>query len=241
MCKGCDGVPIIKIPKSIVPACDMGDLKDFEDLVKKVDGVKGVGAYKIGFELGLKYGLPAVVKAARKHTKKPIIYDHQKAATDVPFTGEKFAKVCSAAKVDAVILFPQAGPVTEREWIKACQKERLGVIVGGEMTHEAYLKADGGFLDDMAPVRMYEVAVGNGVTEFVVPGNKPEKIRFYRHLFESKGIVPVLHSPGLVAQGGSITESGVAAGGNWHAIVGRALYGAKDRKKAAQELCSQLG
>ncbi len=233
-------MPIIKIPRSVVPACDIGGLKDFEDLVKKVDKVGGIGAYKIGFELGLKYGLPAVVKAARKHTKKPIIYDHQKAGTDVPFTGEKFAKVCAEAKIDAVILFPQAGPATEREWIKACQKAKLGVIVGGEMTHEAYLKSDGGFIEDMAPIRMYEVAIENGVTEFVVPGNKPEKIRFYRHFFTSKGIRPVLHSPGLVSQGGSITESGKAAGESWHAIVGRALYEAKDRKQAAEELCSQL-
>src|SRR3989338_11087488 len=110
---------IIKIARSIVPACDMDDLPDFESLIKEVDAVKGIGAYKIGFELGLKYGLPAVVKAARKYTKKPIIYDHQKAATDVPFTGAKFAKVCKDAGIDAIILFPQAGPITEREWIKA--------------------------------------------------------------------------------------------------------------------------
>ena len=160
---------IIPLKRSIVPACDMDNLKDFESFVKEIDSVKGIGAYKIGFELALKYGLPAVVKAARKHTKKPIIYDHQKAGTDVPFTGEKFAKVCAEAKVDAVILFPQAGPETEREWIKACQKAGLGVIVGGEMTHGAYLKSDGGFLEDDAPARMYKVAVENGVKEFVVP------------------------------------------------------------------------
>ncbi len=230
----------IKIPRSIVPACDMDDLKDFSDLVRQTCKVAGIGAYKIGFELGLKYGLPAVVKACRKYTKLPIIYDHQKAGTDVPFTGEKFAKVCKGAGIDAVILFPQAGPATERGWIGACQKAGLGVIVGGEMTHEAYLKSDGGFLEDDAPKCMYEVAVENGVTEFVVPGNKPEKIKFYRELFESRGIRPVLYSPGLVAQGGSISESGKATGASWHAIVGRALLEAKDRKKAAEELCSQL-
>ncbi|VVB99734.1 Orotidine 5'-phosphate decarboxylase [uncultured archaeon] len=231
----------IELKRSIIPACDMDDLKQFEKLVKEVDGVDGIGAYKIGFELGLKYGLPAVVKAARKHTKKPIIYDHQKAGTDVPFTGEKFAKVCREAGVDIVILFPQAGPETEREWIKACRKEGLGVIVGGEMTHNGYLKADGGFLLDDAPQRMYEIAIENGVTGFVVPGNKPEKIGRYKALFESKGIKPVLYSPGLVSQGGNISDSGKAAGENWHAIVGRALYEAKNRKKAAEEMCSQLG
>ncbi len=230
----------IKIPRSIVPACDMDDLKGFEKLVKKTDNVKGIGAYKVGFELGLKYGLPKVVEAARKHTTKPLIYDHQKAGTDVPFTGEKFAKVCKEAGIDAVILFPQAGPATEKEWIMACHRAELGVIVGGEMTHEKYLAADGGFLQDDAPRRMYEVAAENGVFEFVVPGNKPEKILAYRKFFESKGIQPVLYSPGLVAQGGSISESGKAAGERWHAIVGRALLEAKDRKKMAEELCSEI-
>src|SRR3989338_868961 len=181
---------LIKLQRSIIPACDMDSMKDFERLVKETDKVKGIGAYKIGFELGLKYGLPAVVKAARKHTKKPLIYDHQKAGTHVPFTGEKFAKVCKEAGIDIVILFPQAGPETEKEWIKTCQKEGLGVIVGGEMTHKAYLKSDGGFLEDDAPVRMYETAIESRVTEFVVPGNKPEKIKFYKELFESKGIQP---------------------------------------------------
>jgi len=232
--------PIIGRSRSIIPACDMDEMPDFEKLIKEVDGVDGIGGYKIGFELGLKYGLPAVVKAARKLTKKPLIYDHQKAATDVPFTGEKFAKVCKEAGLNAIILFPQAGPVTEREWIKACQKVGLGVIVGGEMTHEGYLESDGGFLKNDAPKRMYGIAAQNGVTEFVVPGNKPEKILEYRKFLESKGIKPVLYSPGLISQGGSITDSGKAAGGNWHAIVGRAIYEAMDRKKAAQEQCSEL-
>ncbi|MBI4210594.1 MAG: orotidine 5'-phosphate decarboxylase [Candidatus Diapherotrites archaeon] len=231
---------IIRMKRSIVPACDFDDIKALEKLVKGTDSVKGIGAYKIGFELGLKYGLPAVVKACRKHTKKPLIYDHQKAGTDVPFTGGRFAAVCRGAGIDAVILFPQAGPATEREWIKACMNAGLGVIVGGEMTHEAYLKADGGFLDDDAPLRMYGIAAESGVNEFVVPGNKPDRIAKYRKFLEAKGMKPVFHSPGLVSQGGSITESGKAAGEHWHAIVGRALYEAADIRKAAQELCSQI-
>jgi len=230
----------IKINKSIVPACDFDSLEEFENLVKETAEVEGIGAYKIGFELGLKYGLPKVVEVARQHTDKPIIYDHQKAATDVPFTGEKFAKVCKEAGINTVILFPQAGPETEAEWIKACQKEGLGVIVGGEMTHPGYLESEGGFLRDDAPLKMYEIAIQHGVTEFVVPGNKPEKIKKYKEFFDSKGIDAVLYSPGLVAQGGSISYSGKAAGSKWHAIVGRGIYKADDKKKAAEELSSQL-
>jgi len=94
---------------------------------------------------------------------------------------------------------------------KAAQKAGLGVIVGGEMTHAGYLQSDNGFILNEAPKRMYEIAVELGVKDFVVPGNKPEKIAFYRQFLESRGIKPVLYSPGLIAQGGEITESAKAA------------------------------
>ncbi len=232
---------IIKLDRSVIPACDVSDIKQFEAIVKETAGVKGIGAYKLGFQLALKYGLPRLVKAARAFTNKPLIYDHQKAATDIPDVAEKFAEVCKSSGIDAVIFFPQAGPETEKAFIQAAQKACLGVIVGGEMTHPAYLQGDNGFILNEAPKRMYEIAVQLGVNNFVVPGNKPEKIAFYRQFLESKGIKPVLYSPGLVTQGGELTESAKAAGKNWHAIIGRALYGAPNIKKAAREYCQKLG
>jgi orotidine-5'-phosphate decarboxylase len=222
--------------RGIIPACDIESLEQLDRLVKETCGVKCITGYKIGFELVIPFGMKKVIEVIRKHTKKPIIYDHQKAGTDVPFTGEKFAKACKG--VDAVILFPQAGPVTEKEWIIACKKEGLKVIVGGEMTHDGYLSSDDGYLMDNAPERMYELAKELGVTEFVVPGNKPEKIKKYRELL---GKDAVFYSPGLISQGGDISDSGKAAGDNWHAIVGRALYEAKDMKKAAEEMGKKLG
>ncbi|HLD86765.1 MAG TPA: orotidine-5'-phosphate decarboxylase, partial [Candidatus Nanoarchaeia archaeon] len=80
-----------------------------------------------------------------------------------------------------------------------------------------------------------------GVSDYVVPGNKPERLAHYRKLLESKGVKPIFYSPGLVAQGGSITEGAKAAGERWHAIIGRGIYGAKDMRKVAEEFVSQLG
>ncbi len=231
---------IIPINKSIIPACDVATLQELDELVKATAGVKKIGAYKVGFSLGLGFGLGKVVSTIREYSDKPIIYDHQKAGTDIPPMGEKFASVCSEAGIDAVIFFPQAGPQTEKAWIEAAKAKGLGVIVGGEMTHPTYLKENGGFIDNSSPKRMYEIAIEEGVTDFVVPGNKPEKIASYKELFESKGIEPVLYSPGLVAQGGEISESGKAAGKRWHAIVGRGIYNAEDKTKAAKELTSKL-
>lgn len=231
---------IIELSKSVIPACDVSTLQELEELVKATAGIEKIGAYKVGLVLGLGFGLGKVVSAVRKHSDKPVIYDHQKAATDIPAMGEKFANVCSEAGVDAVILFPMAGPKTEKAWIEAAKNAGLGVIVGGEMTHPAYLKEDEGFIDSDAPKKMYEIAAETGVLDFVVPGNKPEKIKEYREFLESKDIEPVLYSPGLVAQGGEITESAKAAGKTWHAIVGRGIYKAEDKKKAAKELTSKL-
>jgi orotidine-5'-phosphate decarboxylase len=234
-----DGMNLIKLKKSIIPSCDVATIAQLRKLVSSTCDVKGVSAYKIGFELVIPFGTEKICAEIRKITNLPIIYDHQKAATDIPETGEKFVSACR--DVDAIILFPQAGPVTEREWIKAVQKSKKTVIVGGEMTHQGYLAETGGFLADDAPMQMYSIAAELGVKDYVVPGNKPNKILKYRKLLESKGIKPIFYSPGLVAQGGSITEGAKAAGEYWHAIVGRGIYGAKDMRKAAEELVSQLG
>src|SRR3989338_555255 len=225
---------VIKLERSIIPSCDVSDLEKLNQLVKETCSVKGIGAYKIGLELCLKFGIPAVVREIRNNTQLPIIYDHQKAGNDIPELGEKFAEAVKG--VDAVILFPFAGPETEKEWIKACKKAKLGVIVGGEMTHLAFSEEEGGFISQKESLRIYEIAAEKGINNFVVPGNKPEKIKLYRAFLEARGIKPIFYSPGLIAQGGSITESAKAAGNNWHAIVGRALYESKDINKSAKEM-----
>ena len=228
---------IIKLKKSIIPSCDVDSLEKLNKLVKSTCKVKGVGAYKIGFELVIPFGIEKVIKVIRKHTKLPIIYDHQKAGTDIPDTGTKFMNACKG--VDAVILFPQAGPETETAWIKAAQQAKMNVIVGGEMTHKGYLKNENGFIDDNAPKRIYEIAASLGVTDFVIPGNKPDKCLQYDKLIKTKIKSPVYYSPGLITQGGSISELAKKLD-SWHAIIGRAIYEAKDMKKAAEEVAKEL-
>ena len=197
-------MPIIKLQKSVIPSCDVDSLEKLAGIVKATCSVKGIGAYKIGFELVIPFGMEKVVKTIRKITGLPIIYDHQKAGTDIPEMGEKFMRACKG--VDAVILFPQAGPETEAAWIKAAQQAKMSVIVGGEMTHSAFLKESGGFIENDAPKRIYEIAAEMGVADFVVPGNKPNKAIEYKKVIESKIKSPVFYSPGLVAQGGKISE-----------------------------------
>ena len=231
---------IVNLKRSVIPACDIATETELDRLVKETCNIPGIGGYKIGLQLTIVYGLKYLVSLMRKYTSLPIIYDHQKAGNDIPELGKNFSSACRDAGINAVILFPFAGSMTEREWIKACQDEGLGVIVGGHMTQKNFLQSEGGFISDNGPQRIYEIAVESGIRDFVVPGNKPEFVTKYRNLFEGLNIPYTLYAPGFVAQGGTITECGKAAGESWHAIVGSAIYAAKNIKQAASILTHQL-
>ncbi len=218
---------IIEQEKSIIPACNV-PLDLYETIVRDTADLKGVGAYYVGFELGLTNGLQRVVELTRKYTSKPIIYDHQKAATDIPDMGKNFARTVKSAGIDAVILFPQSGPTTEKVWIEAAFEQDLGVIVGGLMTHQKYLRSERGYIADEAVMEMYLNAVELGVSDFVVPGNKPLEIKKIREILEQKIVSPIFYLPGFVAQGGSISDLSPVAGNNWHAIIGRGIYQAEN-------------
>ncbi len=231
---------IIQRDRSIIPACDVPTIEQFEKLVQETASIEGIGGYKVGFELGLTYGLPRVVETARKHTDKPIIYDHQKAGTDIPDTGKNFADVCKRAGIDTVIFFPQAGPETERAWIYSALDKGLNVIVGGRMTHPAYAQSEGGFITNEGALEMYRIAARAGVNHFVVPGNKQDVIKLVKETVEAEGVKPVFYAPGFVAQGGKIEDATQVAGDYWHAIVGRGITQAADMRKAALEHTSKL-
>lgn len=232
---------LIKTERSVIVAADVSNLEILGKLVKSTCDVKGIGGYKVGLELVIPNGLTAVTRTIREYTAElPIIYDHQKGGTDIPGLAEKFAS--SVSEADAVILFPFGGAATEREWIKACQREELVVLVGGHMTQKEFLAIEGGFIEDSAPERIYSIAAEKGVRDFVVPGNKVEFVRKYRQLLErllGQGNF-VLYAPGFIAQRGNITETAKVAGNNWHAIVGSAIYKTKNMKKAAETITSQI-
>jgi len=225
---------IISRNNSVIPACDV-PLDMYEQIVKETSDIDGIGGYKVGFVLGLTYGLPKIVEITRKYSNKPVIYDHQKAGTDIPDTGVKFVETCKNAGIDAIIIFPQAGPETEKAWIKASRDADIGLIVGGLMSHPSYIRSEGGFLADEAILEMYLIAADLGVTDFVVPGNRPDDIKNIKDALEKKGVTPVFYSPGLLTQGGKIEDASRAAGKHWHAIVGRGIYTSGDIRKSALE------
>ncbi|WP_287586261.1 orotidine 5'-phosphate decarboxylase / HUMPS family protein [Candidatus Borrarchaeum sp.] len=223
----------------IIPACDVKSLAELENLVELTADIEGIVGYKIGFSLGLSHGLSAVVDKIKRHTDLPIIYDHQKAGTDIPQMGELFARTCSESGVTGVIIFPQAGPVTEEAFIRALFNEGLTPLVGGEMTHQKYLDQDGGFIRNESIKKMYLYGAKNGVEYFIVPGNKPEKISGYVKLLKNEIPQPMFCMPGIGRQGGDIKSAFEATEGlPAYGIIGRAIYAASDIRKAAKKYCA---
>lgn len=232
---------IIGFDRSVIVAADV-EVSKLSKLVEETCVVEGIGGYKVGLSLALEEGLARVVSTIKDHTNLPVIYDHQKAGNDIPAMGAEFARVCKKSGVDAVILFPFAGEATERDWIKACQDKGLEVLVGAHMTQPKFLWSEGGSLADEAPERIFTIAVQEGVTDFVVPGNKVEFVDHYRTLFENilgKDIF-TLYAPGFITQGGEISDFAKAAGNKWHAIVGGAIYKAVNMHKAAEQMTRQI-
>lgn len=221
---------IIDSNRSIIPACDVKTLSQLEKIVEVAKEFTQIKAYKIGPSLGLTYGLPLVVKLIKAHNPDAIvIYDHQKAGTDIPDSAEMFASTMAYANINAAIIFPMAGPSTQRAFINSLRAYSINTICGGEMTHKNYKISEGGYIDDTALEKMYTLAVELGVTNFVVPGNRADRIKTYKKLIEGRGVTPTFYSPGLVSQGGDLTEAGNAAGPYWHAICGRAIYNPKGK------------
>ena len=181
-----------------------------------------------------------MVQTTRKFTDLPITYDHQKAMTDIGDLGKDFVNVVKESGADAVIGFPQSGPVTEESWITASKNIELKVIVGGEMTHPKYKRSEGGCIADKSMDDIYLLGARLAVNNFVAPGNKSERVFHHKHLL--KGVNSLtFFAPGFVTQGGAITDVAMAAKHIfWHDIVGRAIYEAKDVRKAGEEMVSQL-
>ncbi len=233
---------LIKEAPSVVPACDVDTLEQLEQLVRATRDVQGIGGYKIGSILVMRYGLGPVIRSIRSFSNRPIIYDHQKGGTDIPSLGYKFMTALAEYQVDAVILSPLGGAETARTWIVQAARAGLTVLVGGHMTQPNFLKSEGGFVDDEAPEKIFALAAELGVRDFVVPGNKPAPVAYYRKfLAEHFGNERFdLCAPGFISQGGEITETARQAGRFWHAIVGRAIYKGSSPRLAAEKMVQQI-
>lgn len=230
--------------RTLIPALDV-DLERALQLVRETRDIPEIGGFKIpaisGYE-GWKTWGSELRKVLGKDSNKKLIMDGQKFGNDIPETGREVVWKLKKAGFDAVILFPFTGPNTQVAWTGEAIRAGLTVLVGAEMTHQGFLRTDGGLIHEEDLSDIFRRAARQGVTHYVFPGNKPEKITFYINLIKEEGIAnPVGFSPGFIAQGGKISAAAEAARGiSYHPIVGRGFYAENDVRAAAMKLVRGL-
>lgn len=231
---------LIKNEQSVVPSLDVSPAA-YSTMLKQLSDAEGVYAIKIGFRVGLGLGLRQAVDLARAYGEdKLVIYDHQKAATDIPDTAVEFAEVCANAGVDAAILYPRLNkPLVVESWVKRLQDEQVTVIVGAELTDDHVIK-NNYQTDPYLPI--FQQAIDLGVREFAVPANKIYRLNFYRKYFNKAlgGDSYSFFGIGIGRQGGTIEEFSKNAPTNRHAVIGRAITKAASVRIAAEKYSSQI-
>ncbi len=235
---------IIHADKSLIVAMDV-DGAWFYDLVAALELVENIGAVKFGF-FQLNIGLESCIELVRNTLGDvPIIYEHQKIGSGVTEAGSKFAKTLKRAGVDAVIIYPFTGPKIQEDLTKSLQDEGLGVFVGGVMTHGNFLVSEGGYVADEAVLKIYSLAIEQGVEHFLVPGNKLHWAKSIKTLLDHE-LGPgeyALCANGLIRQGGDLLSCMELVDSRFHAIIGSAIYDHKnieDMRKAAVLISNQL-
>lgn len=226
--------------QGIIPALDLDSVDSVCRVVEATSGIEGVVGYKLGLTMVLRLGLAEAVRTIRELTELPILYDHQKAGPDVPDMASKFCGICREAGVDGLILFPLAGPRAVESFICGSRDNGLLPVVGGDLPLEDYNASGGGYVVDDALDRIFARAADLGARHFIVPGNTPAKVRHHVSWLVEKIERPNLVIPGIGALGGTIGECFAEVSGcNAYAVVGRAVYGAKDPAAAARELAAE--
>jgi orotidine-5'-phosphate decarboxylase len=223
----------------IVCATDLDDLEAIARLLELIDPVPALVGYKFGSLLALRFGLTTVVKTFRGLTSKRLIYDHQKAGLDIPSMAPEFAAVCRDAGMDALILFPVAGPGSVEAFVGATLEAGLLPIVGGALPLPDFLIPGGGFVAEDALPRILDHAYALGARDFIIPATDPVAIRTHAAKFSARGGCR-LFMPGIGPLGGDITRAFEAARPlDSFAIIGRAIYAATDPAAAAGRLARE--
>jgi orotidine-5'-phosphate decarboxylase len=227
--------------RGIVLAADVVSLEELRHLSELSTEFPQLLALKLGFLLALRHGLAEAVKVVRSVSTLPIIYDHQKAGTDIPQMGKPFASTCRDAGVDGIIVFGQAGPRTIEGFVSAARGCGLLTIVGLTMSHPQYLASEGGYIADDAPERVCRLALDLGCVNFVLPGNRTNIVANFAQGPLSKVLGATLFMPGIGSQGGSIEDAFVAARPHTPvAIIGSAIYGAAQPREAIAHFVERL-
>lgn len=226
--------------RGVIAACDFESLEELASFARATRN-SAVIAYKIGFSLALRFGLAAAVEVVRCESSGGVIYDHQKAGTDIPDTSGLFASAMAEAGVDAAIVFPLAGPATGTAVVRELIEAGVRPIVGLAMTHPSFFQSEGGFIIDEFPEAVARLVESEYVTDIVLPSTK---LAIWRRLApilaERKPLRVML--PGIGSQGGAAyaLREIADAGHDVLPIVGRSLAGSDNPAVTAARIIEEV-
>ena len=226
----------------LVPALDVASTEDMVRVVEKTCEVSGVVGYKLGLTGSLRLGLAGAVQAIRRLTDLPIVYDHQKAGADMLDMAGHYASVCREAGVDALVLFPVAGPRTVREFVKHTIRCGMVPVVGGHIPEPDYCIGGGGFIIDDVLHRVIRIATDEGARHVIIPAKEVDLIRQNVSWIQQNVTDACVFLTGFGPMGGKIEQAFTAAAGcrSRFAIVGRDVTQAKDPAAAARQLIDAM-
>ena len=223
----------------VICACDVPTLDSLVRLLEAVDAVDGVVGYKLGSLLTLRHGLVEVVRAVRKMTAKPLLYDHQKAGLDIPSMAAEYVGACRDAGVEALILFPLGGPTAVDAFVGETLRAGLRPVVGGALPLDDYTTRGGGYVSPAALERITTRALALGARDFIVPATVPPAVRAMARRLAGRRDAR-LFLPGIGALGGEIGAAFRAAGNvAAYAIIGRAIYSDRRPGDAARRFADE--
>jgi orotidine-5'-phosphate decarboxylase len=234
---------LFNLDHGIVIECNFSSIRKLENIVEATNDLDFVVGYKVGAELALSSKLSDVVKAIRKFTNLPIIYDHQKFGADDPvFCGGSFLETVKNSGVDAVFIFPFGGIASLKAAVDKSIEIGLIPVVGGDMVHEGFTKEDSGYLEDSSPQKMYLDGANIGALHFVIPCTRLDRMRIYCRRLESMVNNPVLFvtGVGLDVCNDLIKACEVVKQHRSYAVIGKEITGEKDCRKAAQDIWKKM-
>jgi len=229
---------LLKNKHGIIISCDFSNIEKLEKLVKETCSLDFIQGYKIGMLLTIKNSIQKITDIIRKHSDLPIIYDHQKFGTDIPeICSGEILQIIKNAGVNALVVFPLGGGETLKLVIKECFKVGLTPIVGGDMDHTGYIVEEGGYIDESAAQRIYIDAATIGVTHFMLPCSKLNRLKIYMHKLANIVANPQIFLTGIKEELSEelLDACAVIHDYNSFAIVGRGITEAKDYKTSASK------
>jgi orotidine-5'-phosphate decarboxylase len=146
---------------------------------------------------------------------------------DIPNTVRLIVEGAVSRKASGVIVHAFTGEDSLKEAVSAAGKADIFAVT--EMSHPGGAAFTARHAEEMA-----EMGVRCGVSGFIAPATRPERVETIRKII---GDLKIL-SPGVGAQGGS-ASSAISAGADY-VIVGRAIYGAKDPASAAAAIADEI-